>query len=211
MIDEDASSHRGNRKRPVRTPARCAIFSSDGLTETRRIRQRPVGRHEREGTSVGSFLARVTALAAVAAFTIGLVTTGCSGSTRSAAAYCSTFKTEAVRIHDKYQARLGNLDPKADPLGSLLVGTGSLIEAQGDLVVLFDKLADHAPNDIVSETRAVRDSLKAQSAANGKTLSDPLGALGDSVMRGLSSMGSTTAVESYIRQHCDLSFMTSRP
>jgi hypothetical protein len=154
--------------------------------------------------------ARSIAMALVAiAIVASTMLSGCGGGPqRSASSYCTTFEDQAVRLRSKYESRLESVKEQSDGFMGLIVAMGTVFEAQGDLVVLFDKLADHAPDEIVSETEAVRDSFKAQIDSGGKAVSDPLGALTSGLVSGLTSMGSMAAVESYIQDNCDLSFMT---
>jgi hypothetical protein len=137
---------------------------------------------------------------------VGTAAAGCGGPQRSAQAFCATFQREAVRLHDKYQAQVGSLDVDADPLGSLATTLGTALEAQGDLVVLFDRLDKVAPDEIEPEVAAVRDAMKKQVDAAGDALKDPLGALGSALLNGLTNMGSYNAVDQYIQSNCDLSF-----
>lgn len=132
---------------------------------------------------------------------------GCSDSGRSTEAFCDTFESEALRLVDEYSSRLDGIDAESDPLGALVLALGSILEAQGDLVVLLDRLEAVAPDEIQPEVEAVRDALKDQADAAGEALSDPLAALGSGLAAGLTSMGSVTAIESYIRDNCDLSFL----
>lgn len=113
-----------------------------------------------------------------------------------------------VSLRAKYDDRAAGLDPEGDPLMSLIVALGSLVEAQGDLVVMFDRLEKVAPEEIQPEVAAVRDSMKDQLDSAGDAVGDPLGALGGALVAGLASMGSYSAVERYIESNCDLSFMT---
>lgn len=139
---------------------------------------------------------------------IGATAPGCGdGTERSVEAFCSTFEREAVRLHDKYGAQVRSVDAEADPFGALLVGTGSLLEAQGDFVVLFDRLEKVAPEEIQPEVVALRDNFKRQAEAMGELADNPLGALGGGLISGLQSKGSYGRVEGYLGANCDLSFM----
>ena len=81
----------------------------------------------------------------------------------------------------------------SDPFGSLL----TVAAAPGDLVVLFDKLAKVAPDEIQSEVEAIHDSLKDQQDAMGDAIDNPLGAIGSSLISGLTNAGSYQAVDEY--------------
>ncbi len=130
-----------------------------------------------------------------------------SGPERSTASFCRTFEREAVALHDKYSAEAAAVDPEGDPLGSLFTATGSLLEAQGDFVVLFDRLGEVAPDDIRPDVEAVHDAFAQQAAAVRGAGSDPLGAIVGGLLAGLQSTGSFDRVQAYIDGNCDLSFM----
>ncbi|HEX5982956.1 MAG TPA: hypothetical protein VFY69_01995 [Solirubrobacterales bacterium] len=85
-----------------------------------------------------------------------------------------------------------------DPLGSIV----TLLGSPGDLTVIFDSMAEHAPDEIRADTEAARDALQEQQDALGDALSDPLGAIGSSVIGGLTSSGSFTRVDEYLAEYC---------
>jgi hypothetical protein len=63
-------------------------------------------------------------------------------------------------------------------------------------------MAAHAPDEIRADTEAARDAMKEQQDAIGEGLSDPLGALGNSLAAGVTASGSFSRVDSYLAQHC---------
>jgi hypothetical protein len=129
----------------------------------------------------------------------------CSSSpTRSRAAFCETFTTNAVRLHDKYQTAANSAAAQGGSLSSLIGSLGNLLSAQGDLVTLFTQLAQVAPSDIATDVAASRDALKAQASATRNIASNPLGAIAQSLIGGLQASGSFDRVNSYINQNCDL-------
>jgi hypothetical protein len=144
---------------------------------------------------------------AVVSLVCSVLVGGC-GESRSTEAFCSTLEDQMVSLRAKYDDRAAGLDPEGDPLMALIVALGSLVEAQGDLVVMFDRLEKVAPEEIQPEVAAVRDSMKDQLDSVGDAVGDPLGALGGALVAGLASMGSYSAVQQYIESNCDLSFMT---
>ncbi len=130
-----------------------------------------------------------------------------SGPSRSTASFCDEFQSRAIELHDKYKAEVRASDPKGDPLGSLLRLTATALEAQGDMVSLFDALDQRAPDSIEPDVATMRDSLKSQAEAMRNAASDPLGALGGGLIAGLQAMGSAKRVDTFIASNCDLSFM----
>src|SRR4051812_39600801 len=95
---------------------------------------------------------------------------GCGGSSScSAKAFCRTYQTEAVRLHDKYVSRSKTMS-SSEPLTSLIVAVGTLAEAQGDLVTLFARLDKAAPDSVEPDVAAVHDAMKKEADSAGKAL-----------------------------------------
>jgi hypothetical protein len=128
---------------------------------------------------------------------VGLLT-GCGGSERSPEAYCKAFYETAAPIRESY-VEAGN-EVEEDPLQSIV----TLLGSPGDLTVIFDSMAAHAPDEIRADTEAARDAMKEQQDAIGEGLSDPLGALGKSLGAGITSSGSFSRVDSYLNEHCSV-------
>lgn len=126
---------------------------------------------------------------------VGLVV-GCGGSDRSPEAYCRAFYETAAPIRQTYVEADNEME--SDPLQSIV----TLLGSPGDLEVIFNSMVAHAPDEIRSDTEAVRDAMKKEQEAVGEGLSDPLGALGKSLGAGLTSSGSFSRVESYLDDHC---------
>jgi hypothetical protein len=124
---------------------------------------------------------------------------------RSVNAFCATFRTEATRLHDKYQAAVDKAG-SSDPIGGFIGALGSALQSQGDLTVMFQRLDDVAPEDIEPDVAAMRDAFRTQAEATRNVGTDPLGALGAGLITGLQSYGSQQQVDAYLRSHCDLSF-----
>jgi hypothetical protein len=142
---------------------------------------------------------RLVAIGAVAC-TCALALTACGGGQeRSAEAYCKAFYTKAAPIRQGYidASKTAN----GDPLGALV----KVLSAPGDLESIFASMADHAPDEIKSDTEEVRDSLKKLQDTMGKAFSNPLGAFGDSLGNSLSSAGAWQRVNAYLNQHCPVS------
>ncbi len=129
---------------------------------------------------------------------------------RSVKAFCATYETESIRLYSKYKAQTKGFNPETNPIGSLAAGLGSLLEAQGDLVVLMDRLEPVAPLDIQPEIAAVRDAFRQQAEASRGVASSPLGALASSLMSSLQSQGSYRRVEAYIGANCDVAAIKRR-
>ena len=138
----------------------------------------------------------------VAMIIVATVVGPACGQGRSVEAFCSTLASETQRLSDKYEARFDAVDAEANPLGSLLVGVGSLAEGLGDAVVLYDRLERVAPEDIQPEVAAVRDGLQQQVDALSNSAANPLGALGAGLFGGLAMQGSATRVDAYVAQNC---------
>jgi hypothetical protein len=126
---------------------------------------------------------------------VGLVV-GCGDSERSPEAYCKAFYETAAPIRESY-VEAGN-EVEADPLQSIV----TLLGSPGDLSVIFDSMAAHAPDEIRADTEAARDAMKKEQEVVGEGLSDPLGALGKSLGAGLTSSGSFQRVDDYLNEHC---------
>ncbi len=119
-----------------------------------------------------------------------------SSSDRSPEAYCRAFYETAAPIRQSY-VEAGE-EVESDPLNAII----TLIGSPGDLTVIFDNMAKHAPDEIQADTEAARDALKKEQDALGDELSNPLGALGAGVIAGLTSSGSFSRVDSYLNEHC---------
>jgi hypothetical protein len=125
----------------------------------------------------------------------GLVA-GCGGSDRSPEAYCRAFYETAAPIRESYVE--ADKEMENDPLQSIV----TLLGSPGDLEVIFNTMVAHAPDEIRADTEAVRDAMKKEQEAIGEGLSDPLGALGNSLAAGVTSSGSFERVERYLDEHC---------
>jgi len=137
------------------------------------------------------------AIAALACAAVGITAlTACGGEERSPDAYCRAFYTKAAPIRQGYIDANESLEQ--DPLSAFV----KIVSAPGDMVVIFDGMVDHAPDDIRSDTEEVRDSFKEMQDSMGDAISNPLGALGGSLVRSLSSAGSYQRVDAYLNQHC---------
>jgi hypothetical protein len=138
---------------------------------------------------------RVFATAGLTAL-VTLALTSCGDEERSADAYCRAFYEHAAPIRKSYVEADERMEE--DPIGSIV----TLLGSPGDIAVIFDAMVDHAPEEIRSDTEAARDAVGDQQDALDDALSDPLGALGGSLIEGLTSSGSFARVDAYLNEHC---------
>lgn len=139
----------------------------------------------------------LVAIVALPAVALGLAVAlaGC-GEDRSPEAYCRAFYTTAAPIRQGYVDANENMEQ--DPLTAFV----RVFSAPGDLASIFDSMVPHAPDEIQSDTAAVRDSFKKLQDTMGSAISDPLGAIGGSLVNSLTSAGSFERVDTYLADHC---------
>jgi hypothetical protein len=125
-----------------------------------------------------------------------LALVSCGSAERNADAYCRAFYETAAPIREGYVEADEHMEE--DPFGSVV----TLLGSSGDMTVIFDTMAAHAPDEIRSDTEAARDALEDQQDALGDALSDPLGAIGSGVIAGITSSGSFARVDAYLDEHC---------
>lgn len=87
-------------------------------------------------------------------------------------------------------------------MAGLLGGSVGMVQALGDLQLMWDDLVDVAPDDIRGDVEVVRDTTQEQLDAAREAVSDPVGALLGGVLSGLQHGGSYTRVNDYARDHC---------
>lgn len=108
-----------------------------------------------------------------------------SASSRSVEAYCNTM----VKHRDRYLTAMDN----TGDLSGLIGAAGAI----GDLKIMWDEMAEVAPEDIRSDTEAVRDSWrKAEESATG----------GDFMTLFSNALFNSAAIErvdAYIIDNCD--------
>lgn len=131
---------------------------------------------------------------------------------RSAQALCEIYKTDMVAMHDKI-SKVSEDMKTSDSITSLFGVLGVTAQTQGDLVLMFEKMDQVAPNEIEPDVKAIRDVLKKQAdsaaSANPLSLSSVLGTLASGLMSSLQAGGSFERFEKYTQQHCDLSFINT--
>lgn len=109
------------------------------------------------------------------------------GSARSVKAYCDT----VAKHRDRYLSAM-NAATSSGGLSGLLGGVAAI----GDIKNMWTDLAKVAPDEIQTDTEAVRDAWKqaAEAAQNGNYV----GAL----TAALTNSGPTNRVNAYIAEHC---------
>lgn len=141
----------------------------------------------RAGTALGAALLVVPFLA------------GC-GSDRSPEAFCEVMDTHRERYGDSTSEALRLME--GGDMAGLLGGSVGMVQALGDLQLMWDDLVDVAPDDIRGDVEVVRDTTQEQLDAAREAVSDPVGALLGGVLSGLQHGGSYTRVNDYARDHC---------
>ena len=131
-------------------------------------------------------VSKAFALTLVATATLTSLT-GCTSS-RSVEGYCSTMEEHKT----SYLAQMQGAADSGD-----LSGIFQAVGAVGDLKIMWTELADVAPEEIRSDTEAVRDAWSEQE--DRASSNDLLGSL----MTGLLSSGSMARVNEYVVQNCD--------
>jgi len=151
-----------------------------------------------EGRSLKSGLVIGVVVLAAVAGALGVSACGDEAEARTPEAYCRAFYEKGVTLHDEYQQASDNME--TDLLGGMI----TLFSAPGDLATLLDDMAAHAPDEIRSDTEAVRDAFKKQQDSMGDALTNPLGALGSGLATALTTSGSFRRVDEYLGEHCPL-------
>jgi hypothetical protein len=126
------------------------------------------------------------------------------GDERSVESFCDTYWEQKDEYLTKYAERDEAIDAagEEDPLLGVLAGLGTSMEALGDVVIIFDKLAKVAPDDIEPDVVAIRESLQKSIDNAGEAASNPLGALVGGLTSGLTTMGSWQRLSDYVVENC---------
>lgn len=127
------------------------------------------------------------------------------GAERSPEAFCKVYDEEKTAYIAKYNERNDQVQAMegSDSLAAFVVAGGSIFEALGDIVIIFDKLDKVAPDDIEPDVAAIRDALKKQNESAKDSYDDPLGSLLGGLVSGLTTSGSWTRVGDYVSEHCE--------
>lgn len=123
---------------------------------------------------------------------------------RSPEAFCKTYWEQKDQYVSKYNDRSALSDKLAeeDPMSGMLVALGSSVEALGDIVIIFDHLADKSPDDIRPDVEAIRDAMQKNIDNAGENVMNPLGGLASGLVGGLTTMGSWQRVGDYVVDNC---------
>jgi hypothetical protein len=104
------------------------------------------------------------------------------------------------------EERPGAQCPKSDPVNAVIGTLSTTLEAQGDMLTMFQGLDERASDDIEPDFAAMSDAIAAQIDATRNATSDPFGALGQGLITALQAQGAYNRVNGYIKQNCYLSF-----
>lgn len=141
---------------------------------------------------------RTTSRWTATALTAALVLTAC-GDGRSPAAFCDTMAEHRERYTAAMHSAQGQVG-QGDAAG-LLGGTVQAFTALADLQVMWNELAEVAPEEIRVDVERIRDTSQKQLDALGE--GSLLSSITSGVVSGLSSTGSYGRVDEFTRIHCD--------
>lgn len=127
---------------------------------------------------------------------VGL-STSC-GQSRSVESFCETYQNEKATYLERYG---GGVASSGDELADVFNGILMLGSALGDVIIIFEKLADVAPDDIVSDVEAIHDALERQRDSAASL--DSLEILGATVTSAVITGGSWQRVSDYITLNCE--------
>jgi hypothetical protein len=126
----------------------------------------------------------------------------CGGSSRSAAAVCKVWDTQGLALHNKFVA-LDRAQASGGASGMLssLVG---LLGAPNDLATLMSQMAAVAPSSSEPDFTALAASFTKLSNAESQAVTDPLGALGSSLLSAVAVNGSFDRVNRFLSVNCGI-------
>ena len=129
------------------------------------------------------------------AMIVSFVLAACgSSASRSAAAVCHVWDTDALAVHNEYTS---------DASGELgFQSIVDLIAAPNNLAILMDKFVAVAPSEIEPDFEALATALHKESAGEGGSVTDPLGAIASGLADSLSVSGSINRINQYIDTNC---------
>lgn len=102
-----------------------------------------------------------------------LVLGGCS-SPKTPESFCKVYHAEKAAYVEKNAAALKDVEGENDQGTAALKSLLALGTALGDIVVLMDKLAKAAPDDIEPDLRNIHDQLQKQLESAGDNIGNPL-------------------------------------
>ena len=111
-------------------------------------------------------------------------------------------RSEKARILDQFNSTVAAGEDSGDEFLAVISGLGASIQALGELRTYFAKLSKEAPAEIQAEVEIVAESYEKQLDAASKAVSDPLAALSEGLMSGLTSSGQLNTVDSFARSNC---------
>jgi hypothetical protein len=126
------------------------------------------------------------------AFVLAVPFLAACGAERSTEAFCEAYNEEK----DAYLAKYGG-EP-ADGWEAI----GNLVGAMSAWVPMFDRMAEHAPEEIRADVEHIRDTLKASQQNAGSAASDPLGNIAGNLMMGLMTADSWQRLGEYVEANC---------
>jgi len=144
--------------------------------------------------SVKAIWAIIAAFLAAGVTVTVVVVNVTSGPTRSAAAFCAVY----FQQKHQYLSTYASHNYQNDPLGGLVNAIGAV----SDWVPMFEKMDAVAPPDIEPDVQNIVDSLKQQEQQAGQAVSNPLSALGSSLVTAMMSSASWDHVSQYVEQNC---------
>ena len=124
---------------------------------------------------------------------MALIISGCSGSPRTTAGFCSVYHQQEQQYLAQY-----NHPSSSDGLGDLV----DLIGAVSDWVPIFEKLDQAAPPSIEPDVQNILDSLKQEDQAAGQEVTNPLAGLASGLDAALMSSASWQNLNTFIEQNC---------
>ena len=126
----------------------------------------------------------------------------CSESQRTAAAFCSTMKSEQSRILAQFNSSKDAAAGQNDAFANALMGVGATVQALGELRTYFHKLSAVAPKEIEEQTKLVADWYDDQVKSSKGAISNPLGTLASSALDGIMISGPMNTVNKFALQNC---------
>ena len=130
-----------------------------------------------------------------------LILGGCS-SPKTPESFCKVYHAEKAAYLEKNAAALKDVEGENDQGTAALKSLLALGTALGDIVVLMDKLAKAAPDDIEPDLRNIHDQLQKQLESAGDNIGNPLQGLGSSLASGLMTIGAWQRFDAYVRDNC---------
>lgn len=102
-------------------------------------------------------------------------------------------RSEKARMLDQFKLTVAVSEDSGDEFLAVISGLRASMQAFGELRTYFAELSEVAPAGIQTGIEIV---------AASKTVSDPLAALSEGLMSGLTSSGQLSTVDSFARNSC---------